>query len=139
MSFWNETLEKFYTASSKRESGEKSACNSCHKYLGYLAILMDKFDSIGATNHHYNAEKVKVNEKNLPDIEDLKKYLGEYKKPMARAFTRKLISFMMGREVGVQDEAILDAILRATEKDDYRVGDFLYSSGEILSLLRRNP
>ncbi len=45
---------------------------------------------------------------------------------MARAFTRKLISFMMGGEAGVQDEAVLDAILKATEKDDYRVGD-LYS------------
>ena len=102
------------------------ACHSCHKRLDSLAILMDKFDSIGAYNNHYNSEKVKINDKSLSDVEDLKKYLGEYQKPMARAFTRKLISFMMGREVGVKDEAVLDAILKATEADGYRVGD-LYS------------
>ena len=105
---------------------ENPACHSCHKRLDSLAILMDKFDSIGGYNNHYNPEVVKVNGENINDIEGLKKYLGEYDQPMARAFTRKLISFMMGRDVGVKDEAVLDAILKATEADGYRVGD-LYS------------
>lgn len=105
---------------------ENPACHSCHKRLDSLAILMDKYDSIGGYNNHYNPELVKVNDSNIHDVEDLKKYLAKYDKPMARAFTRKLISFMMGREVGVKDEAVLDAILAATEADGYRVGD-LYS------------
>jgi hypothetical protein len=102
---------------------ENPACNSCHKRLDSLAILMDKFDSIGGYNDHYNPEVVKVNGTKINDVEALKQYLGEYEKPMARAFTRKLISFMMGREVGVKDEAVLDAILKATAADGYRVGD----------------
>ena len=46
--------------------------------------------------------------------------------PMARAFAKKLISYMTGREPGVQDEVKLDLILKETQEDSYRVGD-LYS------------
>ena len=88
---------------------------------------MDQYDSIGAYNADFTAEPVKINDQKIRGLDDLKTYMGNYSKPMARAFTKKLISFMLGREPGVQDEAKLDAILLETKAGNYRVGD-LYAA-----------
>ncbi|WDE98422.1 DUF1588 domain-containing protein [Lentisphaera profundi] len=106
---------------------ENPACHSCHKRLDSLAILMDQYDSIGGYNSDFTAEPVKINDQKIRGLDDLKTYMGNYSKPMARAFTKKLISFMLGREPGVQDEAKLDAILLETQADNYRIGD-LYAA-----------
>ena len=99
------------------------ACHSCHKRLDSFAILMDKYDSIGHYNDKFSPAAVQINDKKITDISALKEYLSTYSKPMARAFTKKLLSFMLGREPGVQDEAKLDIILSECEPEDYRVGD----------------
>ena len=106
---------------------QNPACNSCHKRLDSLAILMDKYDSIGGLNNHYVAEPVKINDQKVSDVTQLKAYLENYSKPMARAFSKKLISYMTGREPGVQDEAKLDMILAETKENSYRVGE-LYAA-----------
>ena len=105
---------------------QNPACNSCHKRLDSLAILMDKYDSVGKYNNHYVADVVKINDQKLSDVSQLKDYLKDYSKPIARAFAKKLISYMTGREPGVQDEVKLDLILKETQENSYRVGD-LYS------------
>ncbi|WDE98418.1 DUF1588 domain-containing protein [Lentisphaera profundi] len=103
---------------------QNPACNSCHKRLDSLAILMDKYDSIGGYNNHFVADPVKINDQKVTDVTKLKDYLGSYSQSlMARAFSKKLISYMTSREPGVQDEAKLDAILEATKEKGYRVGD----------------
>ena len=106
---------------------QNPACHSCHKRLDSLAILMDKYDSIGGLNNHYVAEPVKINDQKVSDVTQLKAYLENYSKPMARAFSKKLISYMTGREPGVQDEAKLDMILAETKENSYRVGE-LYAA-----------
>ena len=84
---------------------------------------MDKYDSIGAYNDHYKAEPVKINDQKISDVIKLKDYLKVYAEPMARAFSKKVISYMLGREPGVQDEVKLDAVLAATKDNGYRVAD----------------
>ena len=99
-------------------------CNSCHKRMDHFALIMDKYDTIGGYNHHFRQEIVKINDKLIHNLDDFKNYLAtDYQAPMARAFCKKLIAYMLGRDVGVQDESRLDAILAACEKDGYRVGD----------------
>ncbi|WDE97585.1 DUF1588 domain-containing protein [Lentisphaera profundi] len=103
------------------------ACNSCHKKMDSLAIIMDRFDSIGGDNNHYVKDPVKINNQRINDLVELKDYLVKYEKATARAFSKKLISYMFGREPGVQDESKLDRIITECEKDGYRVAD-LYTA-----------
>jgi hypothetical protein len=99
------------------------ACNSCHKRLDSMAILMDKYDTIGAYNNHYSMDSVMINGERINDVNDMKKYLTNFDRAMARAFTKKLISYATGKEPGVPDESRLDAIMQATESEGFKVGD----------------
>ncbi|EDM25929.1 hypothetical protein LNTAR_07799 [Lentisphaera araneosa HTCC2155] len=126
-----EAFEAGHNVKSLRERlavhAENPACNSCHKRIDSLAIIMDRFDTIGGDNNHYSRDPVKINGEKIKDFVELKQYLAKYEKATARAFSKRLIEYMYGRETGVQDESKLDAILAECEPEGYRVGD-LYTA-----------
>lgn len=103
------------------------SCNICHKRIDSLALMMDKYDTVGSFNNDYTPTPVKINDKKITNIKGFKEYIASYDQTMARAFSRKLISYMLGRDTRIQDEAKIDLILSQTKDNGYRLGD-LYSS-----------
>ncbi|MDD7986650.1 DUF1588 domain-containing protein [Lentisphaera marina] len=126
-----EQFEADHNAKTLRERlavhAQNPACNSCHKRMDSLAIIMDRFDSIGGENNHYVNDPVKINGQKISSFVELKQYLSKYEAATARAFSKKLIAYIYGRETGVQDESKLDAILTECKDEGYRVGD-LYTA-----------
>ncbi|MCH2208925.1 MAG: DUF1588 domain-containing protein [Lentisphaerales bacterium] len=102
---------------------QSAACYNCHKRLDPMAILMDRYNTMGGINSHFHKESVKINDKTLTDVNDLKSHLASHPDVIARAFSKSLLSFMLGRDTGVQDETRLDMILDKVKRNGYRAGD----------------
>lgn len=102
---------------------QNPACHSCHKRLDPLAILLDRYNTIGGDNHHFRQETVMINQQKVNSLGELKQYLKSHEHNMARAFSKKLISYMLGRHVNIADEKYLDAIIRDTKEGQFRMGD----------------
>jgi hypothetical protein len=126
-----EQFEADHDAKTLRERlavhAQNPACNSCHKRMDSLAIIMDRFDSIGGDNNRYVKDPVRINGEKISNFVELKQYLTKYESATARAFSKRLIEYIYGRETGVQDESKLDAILAECKDNGYRVGD-LYTA-----------
>ena len=106
---------------------QSRACNSCHKRIDPLAIVMDCYDTIGGENPRYTADSVRINNQTIRGVDDLKVYLSFYESTIARSFCKKMISFILGRELVIKDEAKLDAIIDENRASGFRTAD-LYRS-----------
>jgi hypothetical protein len=102
---------------------QNPACHSCHKRLDPLAILLDRYNTIGGNNHHFRQETVMINRQKVNGLSELKQYLKSHEQNIARAFSKKLIEYMLGRDVNIADEKYLDAIIHDTQEDQFRMGD----------------
>ena len=126
-----EQFEASKTSTSLRERlevhSQDRACYSCHKRIDPFAIIMDVYDTIGGMNPEYTPDAVRINSQKIRGVDELKLYLSFYEPALARAFCKKLISFMLGRELGIKDESKLDAILDENSKSGYKTAD-LYKS-----------
>ena len=103
------------------------ACYSCHKKIDPFAIVMDYYDTIGGLNNNYSADAVRINTQKIRGIDELKVYLSFYEPTIARSFCKKLLVFMLGRELGIKDESKLDAIVNENSGTGFKTAD-LYRS-----------
>lgn len=103
------------------------ACHSCHKRMDPLAIMMDQFNTIGGTNHNYSRETVMINDQKINSIADLKLYIGSHEAVLARAFTKNILQFTLGRELYVQDETKLTQIIEENKTSGFKIRDLLSS------------
>ena len=106
---------------------QDTACYSCHKKMDPLAIIMDCYDTIGGVNPKYTPDAVRINSQKIRGIDELKAYLTFHDTTIARSFCKKLISYILGRELMIKDEAILDAILAENRDSGYRTADLYHS------------
>ena len=103
------------------------ACNTCHKRIDPLAILMDYYDTIGGINENYAADAVRINSQKIRGVDELKVYLSFYEPAIARSFCKALLNFMLGRDMGIKDEEKLDAIIQENTESGFKTAD-LYRS-----------
>ena len=123
-------FEKSHSKSLKERleiHSKDTACFSCHKKMDPLALIMDCYDTIGGVNPNYTADAVKINSQTIRGIDELKAYFTFHDTTIARSFCKKFISFILGRELLIKDEAILDAIIDENRATGYRSAD-LYAS-----------
>ena len=92
-----------------------------------LAIIMDCYDTIGGENPKYTPDAVRINTQKIRGIDELKAYLTFHDTTIARSFCKKLISYILGRELMIKDEAKLDAIIAENRATGYRSAN-LYRS-----------
>ena len=96
-------------------------CQSCHKILDPIAFAMHNFDTIGQRIKSQDTEaEVKLLQR--VSVAD---------KKMASAFTRQLISYIIGRETSVYDSCQIEKIIKRTANNKFLVSDIL---SEILSI-----
>jgi len=100
---------------------ENEQCQGCHKKIDPIAFAMHNFDTMGR----------RIEKQDREAEAEFKQKVLSANKTIAAAFTRHLISYIIGRETTVFDKSSVTKIVTKTEKNGYRLRDVL---GEIINV-----
>jgi hypothetical protein len=98
----------------------------CHRRIDPLGFALENYDPAGIWRDTYeNGQAVDASgtlfgRHSFSDVVEFKETLLAEKDRFTRALASHLLSFALGREVGVEDSLALDDIARATAESDYR-------------------
>lgn len=118
----NLTLRERFSAHRKRAD-----CAGCHQRIDPLGFALENYDAAGIWRDKYeNGRTVDAGGRlfgkhRFTDVAEFKDALLAEKDRFARAFASHLLSFALGREVGVEDSLALDKIVRESADADYRI------------------
>jgi hypothetical protein len=110
---------------------DNPSCYECHRKIDPLGFALENFDPIGAWRGTYekgapiDASGELPNGQRFNDVADLKRVLVERKEQFARMLTERLLTYACGRRVEALDRPVVDRVLAATKKDDYRFRDLI--------------
>lgn len=115
-------------------------CASCHAKLDPYGLALENYDAIGQWREHFNGEGFRGPRGpaldvsgTLPDgtkfstLEEYKAALMKQKDKFARAFSVKLLTYALGRRVGFTDRVVVDALVDALKKNDYRIQSLIFA------------
>ncbi|QDV17149.1 hypothetical protein Pan153_17840 [Gimesia panareensis] len=117
----NLTLRERFAAHRKHAS-----CAGCHQRIDPLGFALENYDAAGLWRDKYpNGRTVDASGKLLSkhefaNIIEFKDALLAEKDRFTRAFAAHLLSFALGREIGVADSLALEKIVNKTAAEDYR-------------------
>ncbi|MCM8537267.1 MAG: DUF1588 domain-containing protein [Lentisphaeraceae bacterium] len=98
---------------------QNEKCYSCHKKIDPIAVIMNRFNTIGRLN--YEQASIDLNGKQINAPKGLKSYLATQDELIAKAFSESLIRFIMGRDINFQDQAKIEKILNESESGNYPI------------------
>ena len=123
----------------KHQSAE--TCYRCHSKIDPLGLALERYDPIGRLRKEYrhievlsnantkgtvkttsapiDSKATLVDGRKLNSMKSLKQILMEDKEVILKSILSKLVSYSMGRETGVQDEAFIDEVYDRIEEDDF--------------------
>ena len=110
---------------------DNPACYECHRKIDPLGFALENFDPIGAWRSSYEKGAPIDSSGELPsgqhfaDVAGLKRALIDRKDQFARMLTERLLGYACGRRIEPLDRPVVDRILAATKKDDYRFRDLI--------------
>ncbi len=109
-------------------------CASCHAKLDPYGLALENYDAIGQWRDRFNGEGFRGNQapaldvsgkfpdgKRFTTLEEYKAGLLERKDKFARAFSVKMLTYALCRPVGYTDREVVDGLVAALKKDDYRI------------------
>jgi hypothetical protein len=105
-------------------------CASCHTRVDPFGMALENYDAIGAWRDRERPDTktpvldvsgVLPSGRKFKDLPSYKKALLAEKERFVHAFTEKMLTYALGRPVGVTDRETTEAIIKATERDDYRM------------------
>lgn len=109
------------------------ACAGCHQRIDPLGFALENFDAAGIWRDKYkngrdvDSSGTLFGRHEFSGIVEFKDSLLIEKDRFARAFAAHLLSFGLGREVGVEDSLVLDEIVEQTVNADYRFKSLITS------------
>jgi len=127
---------KDLTVRQRLEQHRNSAiCASCHAHLDPFGVALENYDAIGLWRERQNGEGFRGDDKSPPldvsgvlpsgrEFKDLKEYkqaLLAERDRFVRGFTKKMLTYALGRSVGATDEKTVAEIVKAVERDNYRM------------------
>lgn len=132
------TLEETETASKNASLREQlelhradPGCASCHRVMDQLGFGLEDFDHLGQMRSaddpaRMDATGVLPGGRSFAGAAELTTLLAETEqRRLAETAVRRMLSFAIGRELRPSDRCFVDAILTATQDQNYRVGDLL--------------
>ncbi len=105
---------------------EHASCAGCHQRIDPLGFALENYDAAGLWRETYpNGRTVDASGKlfskhEFANIVEFKDVLLVEKDRFTRAFAAHLLSFALGREMGVADSLALEKIVEETAAADYR-------------------
>ena len=104
----------------------RADCASCHRRIDPLGFAMENYDAAGLWRETYengrdvDASGTLFGKHKFTNVVEFKDALLAEKGRFTHAFAAHLLSFALGREVGVADSLALDQIVHETAAADYR-------------------
>ena len=111
---------------------EPSACFTCHQRMDPLGIGLENFDAIGRWRDAYGVEPIDAYGE-LADGSyfngpaELKQILLTKQELFARNFSRKMLSFALGRSIRFQDKRTVDALTKTLLDTDFDSVAFIHA------------
>ncbi len=133
-------------ATTVREQLEKhkadTSCQSCHQFIDPPGFALESFDPVGSYRTHYiqfqvnpkfvkegwgtfvNGPKVESagetsSGESFEDIDGFRELLLNQREVFAHCLTEKLLTYALGRELGISDREEVDRIAAEVAKEDY--------------------
>jgi Protein of unknown function (DUF1592)/Protein of unknown function (DUF1588)/Protein of unknown function (DUF1587)/Protein of unknown function (DUF1585)/Protein of unknown function (DUF1595) len=103
----------------------RAECASCHSRIDPLGFGLQNFDAVGAWRDH-DADAAVDSSGTLPDGRafrgpaELVAAVAERPDEFARCLTRKLLTYGLGRSLGLSDHDAIERIVRHTANNGYR-------------------
>lgn len=125
-------------------------CNACHVKIDPLGFALESFSPIGVYREKFRAKKGKSKRitprvhgswasyyeeltvdasgqfsdgRKFTTFNEFRNELVKDKEQIAKAITKKLLTFATGRDMGFSDRDEIERIVKATAKNDYKLGD----------------
>jgi len=112
-----------------------ASCASCHAHLDPFGMALENYDAIGKWRERQNGEGMRGDDKSPPlnvsgalpsgrefhNVAEYKSALLAEKDRFVRGFTKKMLTYALGRSVGATDRELVDGVVRALESNDYRM------------------
>jgi|GEM_PF-125206 len=112
---------------------ENPSCAGCHTKLDPLGFALENFDITGRWRDQYaNGRQVDpsgtlLRKIDFQDVRQFKDSLVEQKRYFAKAFTQHLLRFSLARELALQDNLSVNAILEQTQADQFRLQSLIHA------------
>ena len=109
------------------QHSEDSRCAGCHKKIDPLGFALENYDLLGRWRDKYrtglkvDASGILFGKHAFKDVVGFKDAVLAEKDLFAKAFTKHLLSYALGRELTVVDRIAVDEIAKASEKDNYKL------------------
>jgi hypothetical protein len=119
------------TTRERMEMHRSSAiCNSCHRFMDPIGLALDNFDAAGRWRVRENmapldTRGVFYDGTAISTPSELVDVLLKRPVPLVRNFTANLFAYGMGRSTEYFDQPTIRAIVRAAEKDRYRLSSLI--------------
>jgi hypothetical protein len=98
-------------------------------------VALENYDAIGAWRERQNGEGFRGDEKSPPldvsgtlpsgrafsNLAEYKQALLAEKDRFVRGFTKKMLTYALGRSVGATDRQTIEGIVKTVERDNYRM------------------
>jgi hypothetical protein len=105
-------------------------CNACHRFMDPIGLSLDNFDVTARWRVRENGAPLDTRGDfydgspiNTPY--ELVQALMKRPEPLLRTFTENLMAYALGRRVEYFDRPAIRAIVRAAEKDGYKISSFI--------------
>ena len=105
---------------------ERADCRGCHEQIDPLGFALENYNAVGKWREKYengrdiDMQGTHFRKHAFENITNFKDAILVEKDRFARGLAGHLLSFSLGRELGVADSVILDKIAEASAKDGYR-------------------
>jgi hypothetical protein len=102
-------------------------CANCHRILDPIGFGLENFDAIGRwrdkddSGGAIDAAGELPGGKRFSTPKELKAFITSRKDDVARNLTTKLLAYALCRQLEGYDEVVVDQVMRAAAKDDYRM------------------
>lgn len=116
---------------------ENPNCAACHAKIDPLGFAFENFDAIGrwrteevvpkgtGKDPMVDASGSLPDGREFGDASEFRKFIAADTDPFAAAFTKKLATYALRRAMTVDDAELLDAMVRESRKDDFRLRDLI--------------
>ena len=105
-------------------------CNACHQYIDPIGLSLDNFDVTGKWRYRENGVQLETKAKmydgrDVGSANELLTSIMARPLPVLRAFTENLAAYAMGRRMEDEDQPMVRAIVRDSEKQGYKFSSFV--------------
>ncbi|MDA7886430.1 DUF1592 domain-containing protein [Pirellulales bacterium] len=122
---------------------ERADCRGCHEQIDPLGFALENYDAVGRWRSKYkngrtvdSAGKL-FHQHDFANITEFKEAILKEDALFAKAFTKHLLSFALGRQLNPWDSVDIEDIIATTASDGYKIQSVI--EGVVLSPTFRSP